>query len=207
MKKILAILTCLCLVLLSGCGREMPAGQTEPAFSREDFLLQIQPHLQWLAQLDQETFGAEICWDQEYMAGYHQGALAALYPQGDPLPEGLEADPADARYYPIQNYTAVSQIRQDMEQYLAPEILDRIPFWQEDLLEFEGRLYLCRGGRGYGALTFRPDSLTYLGKTDGGHQVSLTYYLFEQPDHTAVLTFVPAEEGWILGDIQDDPVP
>lgn len=206
MKKILILL--LSALLLCGCGAAELSPTSAPAeteaFDPEVFLQEIRPSLEGLDQVDQELFGAQVDWEQKYAAGYEDGVLTVLYPRGQALPQGCDPDPADADYFPISNYQELSQVRDYMEAFLSPELTDRFSYWQENFLQMEDGLYLCRGGRGYGALWFEPESLRYLDPTPEGHRVTLDYYLFDQFDHTATLTLVPSPNGWQITEISEN---
>lgn len=178
---------------------------TEEPFSAEAFLQEVSPIVDVLYSCDQELFGAKMVPNEEYFAGYAYGEngeeVLWLYPSHMPLPEGCWEDPAMASYYPVKNFATNAEVRAYLEQFMSPDVVSEK--FHDDFLEYDGSLYLIRGGRGYGTLLCMPESLRYVGEENGNRIASIDYEMFEAVDHTATLVFSPEGEGWRLTDIRE----
>ena len=189
----------------------LPAG---PSFtSPEQFLTDIQPILDCLASCDADLYGADVDWDTVLSAGTvsaEDPTIAVLFPEGDPLPEGFAEDPACAQFYPIRNYTSMADVQAWLEQYMMPAVAQEQLLYAPDseLLEFDGALYLVRGGRGYGMVSMDLSTLEYRREEDYQHVVGVQCVAFDEYDSTRELYFAADPDGWILTrmDILDEAV-
>ena len=198
------------LLLLTACGGGAPAPTqapeaTEAPFDPAAFLQEIAPIADCLRSCDEEVFGAQLEPNRVFYAGYAYGEngeeVLWLYPENAPLPEGCWEDPMMAMYYPVTNFSTNAQVRAQLEQFMTPALVSEK--FHDDFLEYDGSLYLVRGGRGYGALVCNPETLRYVGEENGNQVVSIDYELFGSFDHTATLVLCPEGSGWKLTDIRE----
>ncbi len=87
---------------------------------------------------------------------------AMLIGVGESVPEGYAADPAEAVYYPIYNFTSLYELEEHLSLYFTQQYIDnQRQYFGYNFLEHDGTLYLVRGGRGYGMFGIDFDSIDY----------------------------------------------
>ncbi len=93
-------------------------------------------------------------------AYYDSDVPALLLGENEPTPSGYYDDPAVVAYYPISNFTDKADINEHFSLYFTQRYIEDMQ-WRldENFLEFEGALYLERGGRGYGMRSVDFDSV------------------------------------------------
>ncbi len=80
----------------------------------------------------------------------------------EPIPEGYFADPAAVSYIPVTNFASKANIHEHLSHYFTESYLEMLQYGiNENFFEYEGELYLVRGGRGYGANGLDLDSVDY----------------------------------------------
>ena len=224
----LAAAASLTALLLAGCGSGTPASSAAPApapaestsapgstppstapespFDPDGFLQDIRPAIDCLRSCDEELFGAQVDFSSGYCAAYReldgQLVLDSLFPVQQELPDGAIQDPAAASYYPVQNFDSIEAVRTGLCAHMTEDAVADLALLEDNFLEYDGKLYLCRGGRGYGALLCAPDTLCYLREEDGMQVVQIDYTLFDQYDSTRLLRFVNTDSGWKIADIR-----
>lgn len=203
MKKI-AILALSAFILFStaSCNGSSKA----EVFSEEKFLENIAPNMAYLNSCVQEVFCAEADSD-EYLAAYESesayadgmGEIALLYKPGE---ESKYADyfidPAYSSYYTVTNFKTNSEVRDYLKKYLSDDVIDK--WFSNDFLEYEEKLYLVRGSRGYGAVTCDLESVKYVEEKDGKQYVTVDFKIFDEFDHTETLEFTKVNDVWIMTD-------
>ncbi len=191
--------------LLSGAAN----GNSGPDFTASGLGEELAP---WIAAIDScvaETFGADADFTQGYLRLYdtEEAALAgencaALVPEQelsgtDGTYEGRYVDPGYASLYPISNYTAAADAEAYLKQYLSDAAYETMVGealgW--DLYEFEGKLYLVRGGRGYGAESYDWSTAAYRGRQNGLAIVTVGKRMFDEPSGTDAFFFGSDADG------------
>ena len=204
----------LSLLVMTGCGPkvepekdnpEIVEPQVETAFDSEIFLEEIKPALEYLESAEAEIYGAEVDFDHSYYAGYQevngQSELAVLIPLEETLPEGYVEDPAAASYYLVNNFTTIQEIKDYAMNYFLGDKIPNLDTLEYNFLAYEGKLYLCRGGRGYGTLLPKIDTVKYVGEENGEQIVTIDYYHFDEYDSTKTVHFVLEDNQWKIIDI------
>ena len=183
---------------LSGEDADFSAEAYRSYFNPETFMEEIQPVLQCLQSCDRELFGAEVDQSRVFLAGMERKAdgLAPgiLYESGTPLPEGFEEDPACVEYYPVKNFHTNDEVRQYLSRFFSADVIQQV--FHNDFLEFDGKLYLKRGGRGYGTVVCQPDTAEYLWEDSGRQAVKIDYSAFGEYDHSSQILLMYTGEGW-----------
>ena len=215
MLKMTAALTVFSAILV-GCGQaEAPATEAAPVETAAEtvaaetqtlvpatLLEDIAPALDCLYSWDQETYGAIADFDTAMMAGLKDGKISVLYDQNDKLPEGYEQDPGFIRYHPVFNFASLEEVKKELSKYVTDEVLAEMDL-EEAFLEFEGKLYLVRGARGYGAYLCDVGTVKYLGEKDGLQQITIGYNLFDNYSNDVTVSFLETEEGWKIAAVEN----
>ncbi len=104
------------------------------------------------------------------------------------VPEGYLSDPADALYMPVYNFNSKAEISEHFSAYFTSRYVDDMQINLDyNFFEFEGALYIVRGGMGYGAYSVDFDSLDY-SKMQNNQMVINTLFLGE-PDGNVHVKF------------------
>ncbi len=189
------------LLLMVSCSA---APKSEP-FDAQTFLQDITPNVSCLDSCVQEVFGAQADMDDAYLAAYESesayaggtGKIALLFKQGEESKYGgYYIDPAYTSYYPVTNFKTNAEVADYLKKYLSQSIVDQ--WFSNDFLEYESKLYLVRGARGYGAMQCDLDSLQYLEEKDGKQYVTVKFNLFDEFDHTEKLEFTKVNDSWVM---------
>lgn len=204
MKKI-AIFALSAFVIFTTAACKAPSKAEE--FSEEKFLVDITPNVVCLDSCVQEMFGAEVNFDDGYLAAYESkgayadgvGDVALLFKPGEESKyTNYFIDPASVSYYLVKNFKTNSEVRDYLRKYLSDEVIDK--WFSNDFLEYKGQLYLKRGAKGYGAMTCDFESLKYVEEKDGNQYVTADFRLFDEFDHTETLGFTKINDVWIMTD-------
>lgn len=188
---------------LTGKTVDFSANASQESFSEETFMEEIQPVLHCLQSCDWELFGAEVDNSTVYSAGMadNNGRLQPeiLYQKGTSLPRGYKQDPGYTDYYPVKNFKTNEEIRKCLSYYMTEEMLEQL--FHDDFLEYEGQLYLCRGGRGYGSTVCQPETAEYLREEKGQHMIKVDYWSFGEYDYTVQMVLTDTKEGWKIDSV------
>ncbi len=132
----------------------------------------------------------------ESEAAYNDGqAPALLLGLNEAIPNGYYADPADATYMPVYNFNSKAELNEHFGNYFTQRYLHNIQaLISNNFLDFEGALYLVRGGMGYGMLSVNFDTIDYQAMQD--NTLLIDRLLFGEADGKSRLTF--AEENGSL---------
>ena len=202
MKKtaMFALAACM-LFLMASCGA---APKSDP-FDAQTFLQDITPNVNCLDSCVQELFGAQADMDDAYLAAYESesayaggtGKIAVLFKQEEESKYGdYYIDPTYTSYYPVTNFKTNAEVADYLKKYLSQSIIDQ--WFSNDFLEYEGKLYLVRGARGYGAMQCDLTSLQYLEEKDGKQYVTVKFNLFDEFDHAEKLEFTKVDDSWVM---------
>ena len=121
----------------------------------------IAEHVAALNEVFQETFYTGVDWNDETYARLFKeeqinGTTAEAIPDlmmknseiyENGIPEGYFEDAGDADCYLVEDYYSKEEIYGVLGKWLSEDIfLEKI---DQNMIEFDGRLYMTRGGRGY----------------------------------------------------------
>lgn len=207
MKRIFCILMMTVMCLGAACSTE----QAETAAVDEEvFLEEIAPNILCLDSCELEMFDADVDFEEEYFCAYESeetydnglGPVVKLYKEGEEATVSeYFIDPVMASYYPVRNFQTNAEVRAHLEEYLSPEITAEK--FRDDFLEYDGKLYLKRGARGYGAITCDTESVAFLEKQGDSYYATMDYLYFGDYDYTVKLEFQKKDGKWILMQISE----
>lgn len=121
---------------------------------------------------------------------------------------GFYGDPAMCDYMEVDNFDSIEDVKTYLNQYITDDALDSLfdgyyeSVLNNNLQEFNGKLYLVRGGRGYGAVTYDIASAVYSERTGEKRYVNIIVNLFDDYDHTETIEFSREGTNWIITDIE-----
>ncbi len=120
---------------------------------------------------------------------------AFLLDVAEPIPDGYFDDPTVLDYMPVYNFNSIQEINEHFSLYFTQNFIDHMQ-WSLDgnFKEFEGTLYLTRGGRGYGASSVDFDLIDDTNMID--NTLLIDTLLFGEPDGKVIVKF--AEENGSL---------
>jgi hypothetical protein len=176
---------------------------SEPDFTVSGLQAELIPWTDVVASCMEETFGADADFTQGYTRLYateedaNAGTnCAALVPEGEiagteATYDGQYIDPAYAVLYPVSNYTTAAEVEAHLREYLSDTAYETLvgEYLGWDFFEFEGTLYLVRGGRGYGAEYYDWTTVSFLGEQDGLAAVSVDKRMFDELSGTDTFFF------------------
>lgn len=171
------------------------------------FLFEVMPNIEVLSKCVEELFCADVNYSEEYAAIYESeqsyddgdGAPALLYSKKQEAPKGdYFKDPTESSYYMVNNFKTNEEVKQYLKGYLSDKIIDR--WFHNDFLEYNGNLYLQRGGRGYGALLCAMHSARFLEQKQDKYYVAVDFLLFDELDYVEILEFTKIGEKWVITD-------
>lgn len=150
----------------------------EPQLSEQELLALLQENLAWLNAVEDELFFVELrgasCMAVVSYENGQYGAIKRLVPSPATtselersLAEDEAVDPAERSFSPISNYSSKEQMLDNLREYMDVDSLGimQSPYatvsdvLNDNVWEFNGGLYLVRGGRGYGVFTYDPQTL------------------------------------------------
>ncbi len=113
----------------------------------------------------------------------------------DEIPNGYFADPLDLIYMQVYNFNSKNEIREHFSLYFTQNFIANLDYSIEyNFFEFDGELYLVRGGMGYGTYSVDFDTTNYDNMIDNTMLVNTLY--FGEPEGQNRVTF--AEENGYL---------
>ena len=168
--------------------------------SEQELLALLQENLAWLNAVEDELFFVELrgvsCMAVVSYENGQYGAIKRLVPEGNSadieqtLAEDEAIDPAYCSFSPISNYSSKEQILNTLRDYMDVDCLGILqsPYatvsdvLDENILEFDGGLYLVRGGRGYGVYDYDPQTLRIVSSDETACEAECDLLYFEQFD-------------------------
>mgnify|MGYP000021402352 CR=1 FL=1 len=148
----------------------------QPQLNEQELLALLQENLAWLNAVEGETFFVEGQGSYMAIVSYENGQygrIKRLVPSPattseleSTLAEDEAIDPTFSSYYPISNYSSKEQILDNLREYMDVDSLGIMQnayatvsdVLNDNVWEFNGGLYLVRGGRGYGVFTYDPQT-------------------------------------------------
>ena len=149
----------------------------QPQLNEQELLALLQENLAWLNAVEGETFFVEGQGSYMAIVSYENGQygrIKRLVPSPattseleSTLAEDEAIDPTFSSYYPISNYSSKEQILDNLREYMDVDSLGIMQnayatvsdVLNDNVWEFNGGLYLVRGGRGYGVFNYDPQTL------------------------------------------------
>lgn len=188
--------------------------------SEQELLALLQENLAWLNAVEDELFFVELrgasCMAVVSYENGQYGAIKRLVPEGNSadieqtLAEDEAIDPAYRSFSPISNYSSKEQILNTLRDYMDVDSLGimQSPYatvsdvLNDNVLEFDGGLYLVRGGRGYGVYDYDPQTLRIVSSDETACEAECDLLYFEQFDSVQTISFEKRSGRWIITHIE-----
>ncbi len=128
---------------------------------------------------------------------------AKLIAMNEDIPEGYALDPLARTYYPVYNFSNMDELLTHFKNYFTQSYMEEIePTLYRKFLEFEGVLYLIRGGMAHGAVSLDFDSFDY-SNVEVDNTVLVNQLLFSEPNGTLKLTFDITEGAVKISNVEE----
>lgn len=188
----------------------------QPQLNEQELLALLQENLAWLNAVEGETFFVEGQGSYMAIVSYENGQygrIKRLVPSPattseleSTLAEDEAIDPTFSSYYPISNYSSEEQILDNLREYMDVDSLGimQSPYatvsdtLDENVMEFNGGLYLVRGGRGYGVYDYDPQTLRIVSSDETACEAECDLLCFEQFDSVQTISFEKRNGRWII---------
>ncbi len=181
----------------------LQSAASEPDFTVSGLQAELAPWADVIDSCMEETFGADADFTKGYIRLYatQEAAdagtdCAALVPEDeisgtDGTYNGQYIDPAYATLYPVSNYATAAETEAYLRQYLSDAAYESLvgEGLGLDFFEFEGKLYLVRGGRGYGAEAYDWTTVSFFGRQNGLAIVTVEKRMFDELSGTDAFFF------------------
>lgn len=196
-KYMVAILTVILMYVIIGCKTN-----SEPD---DNFLSEVMPNIEVFSDCVEEMFCADVDFEEEYVALYESeqsydngnGQPILLYRINEEMPEGnYFTDPTQSSYYAVRNFKTNEEVMQYLSYYMANGVIEE--WFHNDFLEYQGKLYLQRGSRGYGALVCDTDSAKFLEQKENQYYVTVDFFLFDELYYVEILEFTKIDNKWMI---------
>lgn len=185
--------------------------------SEQELLALLQENLAWLNAVEDELFFVELrgasCMAVVSYENGQYGAIKRLVPSPATtselersLAEDEAVDPAERSFYPISNYSSKEQMLDNLREYMDVDSLGimQSPYatvsdvLNDNVWEFNGGLYLVRGGRGYGVYDYDPQTLRIVSSDETACEAECDLLYFEQFDSVQTISFEKRSGRWII---------
>ena len=192
----------------------------EPQLSEQELLTLLQENLAWLNAVEGETFFVEGQGSYMAIVSYENGQygrIKRLVPSPATtselertLAEGEAIDPTYSSFLPITNYSSKEQILNCLRKYMDVDSLGimQSPYatvsdvLNDNVLEFDGGLYLVRGGRGYGVFDYDPQTLKIVSFDETTCEAECDLLYFDQFYSVQTISFEKRNGRWIITHIE-----
>lgn len=127
------------------------------------------------------------------------------------LAEDEAVDPAERSFSPISNYSSKEQMLDNLREYMDVDSLGimQSPYatvsdvLNDNVWEFDGGLYLVRGGRGYGVFTYDPQTLKIVSFDETTCEAECDLMRFgDYFDSVQTISFEKRSGRWIITHIE-----
>lgn len=185
--------------------------------SEQELLALLQENLAWLNAVEDELFFVELrgasCMAVVSYENGQYGAIKRLVPSPATtselecsLAEDEAVDPAERSFSPISNYSSKEQMLDNLREYMDVDSLGimQSPYatvsdvLNDNVWEFNGGLYLVRGGRGYGVYDYDPQTLRIVSSDETACEAECDLLYFEQFDSVQTISFEKRNSRWII---------
>lgn len=189
--------------------------------SEQELLALLQENLAWLNAVEDELFFVELrgasCMAVVSYENGQYGAIKRLVPSPATtselersLAEDEAVDPAERSFSPISNYSSKEQMLDNLREYMDVDSLGimQSPYatvsdvLNDNVWEFDGGLYLVRGGRGYGVYDYDPQTLRIVSSDETACEAECDLLYFEQFDSVQTISFEKRNGRWIITHIE-----
>lgn len=190
--------------------------------SEQELLALLQENLAWLNAVEDELFFVELrgasCMAVVSYENGQYGAIKRLVPSPATtselersLAEDEAVDPAERSFYPISNYSSKEQMLDNLREYMDVDSLGimQSPYatvsdvLNDNVWEFNGGLYLVRGGRGYGVFTYDPQTLKIVSFDETTCEAECDLMRFgDYFDSVQTISFEKRSGRWIITHIE-----
>lgn len=188
----------------------------QPQLNEQELLALLQENLAWLNAVEDELFFVELrgasCMAVVSYENGQYGAIKRLVPEGNSadieqtLAEDEAIDPAYRSFSPISNYSSKEQILNTLRDYMDVDSLGIMQnayatvsdVLNDNVWEFNGGLYLVRGGRGYGVYDYDPQTLRIVSSDETACEAECDLLYFEQFDSVQTISFEKRNSRWII---------
>ena len=188
----------------------------QPQLNEQELLALLQENLAWLNEVEDDRFFIECQGGYMAIVSYENGQYGKIkrlvpYPAStseleSTLAEDEAIDPAYLSFSPITNYSSKEQILNLLRQYMDVDSLGimQSPYatvsdtLDENVMEFNGGLYLVRGGRGYGVYDYDPQTLRIVSSDETACEAECDLLYFEQFDSVQTISFEKRNGRWII---------
>lgn len=188
----------------------------QPQLSEQELLALLQENLAWLNAVENELFFVELrgasCMAVVSYENGQYGAIKRLVPEGNSadieqtLAEDEAIDPAYRSFSPISNYSSKEQILNTLRDYMDVDCLGIMQnayatvsdVLNDNVWEFNGGLYLVRGGRGYGVYDYDPQTLRIVSSDETACEAECDLLYFEQFYSVQTISFEKRNGRWII---------
>lgn len=194
----------------------------EPQLSEQELLALLQENLAWLNAVEDELFFVELrgasCMAVVSYENGQYGAIKRLVPSPATtselersLAEDEAVDPAERSFSPISNYSSKEQMLDNLREYMDVDSLGimQSPYatvsdvLNDNVWEFNGGLYLVRGGRGYGVFTYDPQTLKIVSFDETTCEAECDLMRFgDYFDSVQTISFEKRSGRWIITHIE-----
>lgn len=188
----------------------------QPQLNEQELLALLQENLAWLNAVEGETFFVEGQGSYMAIVSYENGQygrIKRLVPSPattseleSTLAEDEAIDPAYRSFSPITNYSSKEQILNLLRQYMDVDSLGimQSPYatvsdtLDENVMEFNGGLYMVTGARGYGVYDYDPQTLKIVGFDETTCEAECDLLYFEQFYSVQTISFEKRNGRWII---------
>lgn len=193
----------------------------QPQLNEQELLALLQENLAWLNAVEGETFFVEGQGSYMAIVSYENGQygrIKRLVPSPattseleSTLAEDEAIDPTFSSYYPISNYSSKEQILDNLREYMDVDSLGimQSPYatvsdvLNDNVWEFDGGLYLVRGGRGYGVFNYDPQTLKIVSFDETTCEAECDLMRFgDYFDSVQTISFEKRSGRWIITHIE-----
>ena len=107
-------------------------------------------------------------------------------------------DPAAMVLYPVTNVKTLAQWKESLAQKFSVDMITKWETEQDVLAEYSGKLYMLRGGQGYGAWLLELDTAKIVSQSTGACSVTVDCLAFGEYECTYQVDFVYSDGRWII---------
>ena len=195
----------------------------EPQLSEQELLALLRENVEWLNAVENEWFMAEVQWEEAYGAilsyeNSQYGKIKRLVPMRaitseleGTLAENEIFDPIPVYYYPISNYSSEEEIVERLREYVdvdCPNIVhgssaSASKIVHGDVMEFNGRLYLTRGSRGYGVFNYDLQTLKIVSFDETTCKAECDLVRMDNVRSVQTISFEKRNGRWIIVHVEE----
>ncbi|MBQ7123642.1 MAG: hypothetical protein IJO01_03395 [Oscillospiraceae bacterium] len=174
-----------------------------------------------LNELVKDTYGIDADWGNDYCRMYKTKPNGADFDRSS-VPDALEpwevfegiALSADTKYngmyidmscegaYKAMNFSSKTEVFENLCRFIVPDLVRDSEF-EEHVMDFEGKVYLLRFSRGYGAKSYGNTEIVWKTETKIIAE-SMIYYMGCEEAGTAEIKLEKFPEGWKIVSVEDN---